>query len=83
LDSQKNSKTKEEKAFFIIFVPSYRELSFWGPKKEFLNRAKQYFFCKWVDMGVKNPYFYNDFKMGHFSFESSSNKSYGPKKQSL
>jgi hypothetical protein len=28
LDLQKNSKTKEEKAFFFIFMSSYAEMSF-------------------------------------------------------
>jgi hypothetical protein len=33
LDWQKNSKAKEEKAFFFIFMPSCPEMSFLGPKK--------------------------------------------------
>jgi hypothetical protein len=33
LDRQKNSKTKIEKAFFFIFMPSYAEMSFLGPQK--------------------------------------------------
>jgi hypothetical protein len=33
LDWQKNSKTKVEKAFSFIFMSSYPEMSFFGPKK--------------------------------------------------
>jgi hypothetical protein len=30
---EKNSKTRAEKAFFIFFMSSYTEMSFFGPKK--------------------------------------------------
>jgi hypothetical protein len=32
LDCQKNSKTKEDRAFFFIFIFFYAEMSFFGPK---------------------------------------------------
>jgi hypothetical protein len=41
----KNSKTKEENAFFFIFLSPYAEMSFFGPKKvkKSLNRVKKCF----------------------------------------
>jgi hypothetical protein len=54
LDWQKSSKTKVEKVIFFIFISSYAEINFWGPKKEkkSQNRAR-FFFFKCVGTGIK------------------------------
>jgi hypothetical protein len=52
LDWQKNSNTKVAMAFFSIFMSSYAEMSFCGPKKA-LKRVKQIFFFKWVNKVLK------------------------------
>jgi hypothetical protein len=36
-----------------------------------LDMVQIFFFFKWVDMGIKNPYFYAVLKMGQFTFEAS------------
>jgi hypothetical protein len=44
IDGKNNSKTKEEKVFFFIFMSSYAEMSFLNKKS--VNRVKTCFFGK-------------------------------------
>jgi hypothetical protein len=46
LDWKNHVKIKVEKAFFFIFISSFPEMSFWGPKKR-----------KSHLIGKKNPFF--------------------------
>jgi hypothetical protein len=72
LDGQ---KTKVSTVFFFIFMSFYAEMSFCSQKK---RKNLQNFFSN-GSIGVKNPYFYADFKMGQFSFVTSSYQKLEPK----
>ena len=66
MDSGRKSKTKIEKAFFIILRGFCLRLFFveFFFVQNHLIRFEIFFFSKYDFMGIKNPNFYVDFKTG-------------------
>jgi hypothetical protein len=54
LQQNLDCKTKVEKSFFFIYMCSYAEMSFWGPKKRKSHKiGSKLFFYERVDMAIK------------------------------